>query len=787
MHSLRFLKRNKGYVIINLIGFAIGLAACLMMISYLKYQSGFDSFHSNKDRIYRGLAVIQLAGKDNTTIHMPGYLADFAVQEVPGVESAIRLNSNLRYEIHCGIKKYTDQKLFYTDPAFFTIFSFRLLQGKPSEVLNAPFSIVLTKQTARKFFGEMDPVGQSLDIGNQLYQVTGVLEDLPENSHITFDLLASLSSLTRPDYNVLDREGFTFPTYFLLKEGVDPSTVLPQLNIVFDKVVKQRYGNAGITGDFSFQPLSEIHTTQLQATDYAITTSKSTLILFTAMAIFILLVGVVNFVNLTTALYERRSKEIGIKKVIGATRTQLFWQTMKETSLLVLGALLIALLFCEIIDGLVEKNWALHLPLFYKNDLISLFLLITGTAVVAFFASAYPNWYLSRMTPGTMLKQESLGRSKRFSVSKILVLIQYGLSVFIICLMFLFSAQLKHVSKADLGFDSKDVIVYEHLTDHILSSYPFLKDKLTDLPFVRNVTASFSIPGKYRIANSVIYKYGGSESDGILININRVQQDYLETYGIKLVQGEDFSKLHQLDSSSFLINEEAAEKLGLVNPIGQELVLRGVKGKIIGVVRNFRTKPLYSDFDKEILTMQTDQFNFLTVRLKPGFTLLDLRTMESAITEIDPGYQPTSFFIEDMYKEFYQREQNQIQLIFSAAIVGIVLSIMGLMSLMVLSLQKQRKEIGIRKVFGANGESVFFLLISRTLIWVALSNLIAWPLAYIVTNNWLERFAYRIRVIDEWPSFIFAGFIVVLLTFLAISIQSISVARMSPSEIIRKG
>jgi putative ABC transport system permease protein len=511
------------------------------------------------------------------------------------------------------------------------------------------------------------------------------------------------------------------------------------------------------------------------------------LVLFTAMAIFILIVGVVNFVNLTTALYERRSREIGIKKVLGATRSQLFWQTMKETSLLVLGALLIALIFCEILDGLVEKNWALHMPLFYKNDGFSVFLLFIGTGVVVFLASAYPNWYLSQMNPGTILKQESLSRSKRFSVSKILVLIQYGLSVFIICLMFLFTAQLKHVSKADLGFDANEIIVYENLTDHILSSYPFLKDKLTDLPFVENVTASFSIPGKYRIANSVVYKYGGSESEGILINVNRVQQDYLETYGIKLVQGEDFSKLHLLDSSSFLINEEAAEKLGLVNPVGQELVLRGMKGKVIGVVRNFRTKPLYSDFDKEILTMQTDQFNFLTVRLKSDYTAQDLKNMESAFTRIDPGYQANSFFIEDMYNDFYRREQNQIQLIFSAAVVGIVLSIMGLMSLMVMSLQKQRKEIGIRKVFGANRESVFLLLISRTILWVALSNLIAWPMAYIVTDNWLERFAYRIRIIDEWPFFILSGFMVVLLTFLAISIQSLSVARMSPSEIIRKG
>lgn len=787
MYSFRFLKRHKGYVIINLIGFATGLAACLMMISYLKYQTEFDSFHLKKDRIYRGRAVIQLAGKENTTIHLPGLLGEAAKLEVPGIESSVRLNSNLRYEILCGDKKYIDQKLYYTDSTFFDVFSFKLASGNPKEALKAPFSVALTKHTARKFFGDSDPVGQTLLINDTPYRVTGILDDLPDNSHISFDLLASLSSLTHSDDNIVEREGFTFPTYFLLKEGINPQTVLPQLNQVFDRIVQQRYGKAGITGDLFLQPLMTIHTTQLQATDYARTTPKSTLILFTAMAVFILLVGVINFINLTTALYEQRSKEIGIKKVLGASRSQLFWQTMQETSVLVVAALLIALLMCELLDRLVESRWALNLPLFYKTDVIWTGWMVVGTVVIIILSSAYPNWYLSRMNPGTILKEESVNRSRKFGLAKMLVLIQYGLAVFIICLMLLFSAQLRYVSKADLGFDLKQVIVYENLTDQVIASYSFLKSKLLQYPSVVSVTASFSIPGKYRIANSVVYKYGGSEASGILINVNRVQHDYLKTYGIQLVQGDDFSKLHLRDSLSFLINQEAVKQLGLENPVGEEIVLRGVKGKVIGVVSNFRTKPLYSDFDKEILTMQSDRFNFLSIRLKPGYGMQDLKNIESVLIGIDPGYQPVSFFVEDMYRGFYQREENQVQLIFSAAIVGIILSIMGLISLMILSLKKQRKEIGIRKVFGASGASVFFLLINRMIKWVILSNLIAWPLAYVVAGNWLNRFAYRIQIIQEWPSFLLAGGLVALLTFLAISIQTYNVSRMSPAEVIQRG
>lgn len=786
MHRFRFLKRNKGYVIINLIGFATGLAACLMMVSYLKYQAGFDSFHSKKDRIYRGLAVIQLGGKENTTIHMPGLLGEAAIKEVPGVESALRLNSNLRYEIFCEDKKYTDQKIFYTDSTFFDIFSFNTTGGNPREMLKAPYSVVLTQEAARKFFGNSDPLNQTIKIDDWPYRITGVLDKIPENSHIKFDLLASLSSFTTPENDIVRREGFAFPTYFLLKEGVDPQVVLPQLNKVFDRIVEQRYGNAGITGDLFFQPLSEIHTTQLQATDYANTTPKSTLVLFTAMAIFILLVAVINFINLTTAVYERRSKEIGIKKALGATRSQLFWQTMEETSTVVITAFIIALVACEFLNGWVEDRWAIHLPMFYKTNFLWAGALIIGVIIITILSSFYPNWYLSRMNTGAILQEESINRSRKFGLAKMLVLIQYGLSVFIICLMFLFSAQLKYVAKADLGFDLKQVIVYENLTDEVINGYSFLKSKIMQLPGVSSVTASFSIPGKYRTSNSVVYKYGSAETSGVLINVNRVQQDYLQTFGIRLAQGEDFSKLHLLDSASYVINQEAADKLGLENPVGEEIVLRGVRGKVIGVVSNFRSKPLYSDYDKEILTMQTDRFNFLSVRLKPGYVPQDLKSIEAVLTDLDPGYQPVSFFEEDMYRGFYQREENQVHLIFSAAIVGIILSIMGLISLMVLSLQKQRKEIGIRKVFGASGTSVFLLLTGRMIKWVLLSNLFAWPLAYFVAGNWLNRFAYRIDLPGQWPLFILAGGLVALLTFLAISLQSLGVSRLSPAEVVQK-
>jgi len=460
---------------------------------------------------------------------------------------------------------------------------------------------------------------------------------------------------------------------------------------------------------------------------------------------------------------------------------------MGETSVLVAVAFFIALVLCELLGIWVSTRWAFHLPLFYKSNLLWAAGLLIGIVVITILSSAYPNWVLSRMNPGTILKQESINRSGKFGVAKVLVLIQYGLSVFIICLMFLFSAQLKYVAKADLGFDPKPVIVFENLTDQVVSSFTFLKSRILEYPMVASVTASTSIPGKNRISNSVVYRFGSSESSGIIINVNRVQHDYLKTYGVELVEGEDFSKLHLRDSLSYLINEDAVRKLGLDNPVGEEIVLKGVQGKVVGVFRNFRTKPLYSDFDKEILVMQGDRFNFLSIRLKPGYGAGDLKNIASIFNEIDPGYQPNSFFMEDMYSGFYQREEGQVRLISSAAIVGIILSVMGLISLMVLSLQKQRKEIGIRKVYGASGGSVFFLLINRMLKWVIYSNLIAWPLAYFVAGKWLDRFAYRIQVLEQWPLFFLAGVIVALLTFFAISIQSFNVSRMSPAEVIRKG
>jgi hypothetical protein len=264
----------------------------------------------------------------------------------------------------------------------------------------------------------------------------------------------------------------------------------------------------------------------------------------------------------------------------------------------------------------------------------------------------------------------------------------------------------------------------------------------------------------------VVYRAGGSEDSGVLINVNRVQHDYIKTYGIHLSQGEDFSTLHTLDSSGFLINEEAARQLNLEDPVGAELVLRGTRGKVLGVVSNYRTRPLYSAYDKEIITMQTSQFNFLSIRLREG-------SRDQARREIDRV-------------DFYRREQNQVRLIFGGSLVGIILSVMGLIGLMVLTLQKQRKEIGIRKVFGASGTLVFFLLINRMIRWVLLSNLLAWPMAVLAAGGWLNRFAYRIDILKQWPLFLLAGGIVALITFLAISIQSLQASRFSPAGMFRK-
>ncbi|NOQ28209.1 MAG: FtsX-like permease family protein [Bacteroidales bacterium] len=781
--AFRNIFRNKKYFLINVLGFSFGITTCLLIFTYIYQEAfGFDNEIGDKHRIYRVISTSVIEDKESV---YPFTLGDFgaeALEKINGIEKMFRVHTYSNIELKYETYKSSALLIQYVDSTFFEVLDFPLSVGDSKNALKTPFSAVLSKETALKIFGDKDPYFKIVKIDGKDYTIKGIVDTDKFKSHFEFDVLTSMSSLIRPDYNIIESEGIHFPTYIKLYEGVNVENVNVQLNKLIDNIVKEKFSEYGIDLNTYLQPLNKIHLYSDFNPDYAITTNIKYISLFTILAIFILLIAIINFINLSIALYNKRTKEVGIRKVNGARRTDLITQFVTESVLITFIAFIFSLIFVEILSNPFRNLMQSDIQLiYYKNPLV-LILLFVAIIFIGFLSGIYPAFNLSGLKTISTLK--GVRKFKKHNLRKVLVVFQFGISIFMIIVLLLLSSQMKYLKNKDMNFDRSNIIVIKDLTEKVNEDYPIIKNELEQIPGIVKATASVSVPGINRVSNDFIYVKGEDSNSGILFNINNIHFDYTKTYGIKFAQGRDFSEEFNSESTGYIINETAAKKLALKEPVGTIINVREQEGEIIGVVKDFNFRSLHEPISPVLLYMRHNYYNFISFKIS-GEEGLVIEKLKQKFKEIDPDYIFDYFYLDESLKNMYKDEDRTYELFTYAAILAIIISLLGLFALTLFNMQENVKAIGIRKVMGASNKSIVIALLKELTKWVFISNVIAWPVAFYFIKTWLHKFAYSIDIYEYWWCFIVATAVTLIISIIVVINQSLKAANTNPVDSLK--
>ncbi len=783
----RLIKKNLGHTLVNIIGLGLGFSAAILMLIYVHHQLSFDRFHENSDRIYR--FVIEGSMADGKTISGAITVADIGptvTEEIPEADYFTRFYFHGTNEVVIDEKRFTDDRIAWVDSVFFKMFSFPLVHGNPETALLEPNSIVLSRSVAKKYFGETNPIGEVIKVGGSDYQITAMMKDVPANSHLQFDMLASFHTLQTANNNVVANQGISFATYLMTRPDASFDDFAPKIVNSADTYINNIFNEHGIHISHALQPLSRAYL----YSDFHFDNSGKTgdirnVYIFSFLAFIVILVAVFNFVNLVTAQSEKRAREIGMRKVMGAVRKNLIVQFIGESLIITFLAFIFSLLLNELFIGsfsaLLDENLSL---LYYQNPLM-LFGILGFVSAVGIVAGLYPALYLSHHEPVNVLKGGVMKTAGNNNLRKVLVVLQFTVSVFLISSVLLLNRQVQYMKHKDLGFDREHVISIRNFTPAIRSAYRSLKAELLQHPDIMSVTASQSVPGENRsLQNS--FRQGDDPSTAVMMYENRVQSDFLKTFGMRIEEGRDFDPEMRTDTASFILNRAAVRKLDLENPIGAKINVWQQRGTVIGVVSDYNFMSLRNEIDPLAITIYTDWFNRISIRVTPGSTNETLQYARKVFESADSNYVFDYFFVDERFAEMYRKEERTNKLIKYASILAIIISFMGLYALTSFTVMKRVKEIAIRKTLGASVPKIMGLLFSELFRWLLIGNLIAWPLAFYTVTRWQENFAFRINIIDYWYYFVLAGLLAALAGVLASMIQMMSAARTNPAVCLKQ-
>jgi putative ABC transport system permease protein len=788
--ATRTLTKNLGYTSINVIGLAIGLAGCLLVTLYVRFETSFENFHANKESLYRYIPRGERDGHVYMQTMLPAGFAPLIGDNFREVEMYSRFTSLDERPLITADEKVLDAKtLALADADFFKMFSFHLISGSPETVLTRPFTIAIAQSVADKYFPAGDAVGKTLRYDNAYdFEITGVFSDVPANAHMQFTYVTTFESSAKivedrykwPAEKFLnDLTASNYSTYFYIPHSTDMKDLAMRINQKFDQARGELF-NAEVMGDW-LQPLTEIHFTKGIRGDTA-SGDKDYIYIFSAVALLILTIACFNFMNLSTARAIKRSKEVGLRKVMGAFRHQLIKQFLGETLIMVSIALVLGIVLLELMvpmfNALIGQQ--LRVEYFSRNSFLWVFLL-AGLAT-GILAGSYPAFYLSSFNPANVLKGET-GRGGNAGLRKILTVIQFGVAIFLMIATFIVYTQMNYVRSTDLGFNPESIIYFSPPTELWNKKEAFRKNLLNHSG-IKSATFSNGTPGME--SSNWRYDLPTASIKNQSINTMIIDFDFLKTYELEIVQGRDISSAYSTDSTEgYLVNETAVKELMVDNPIGTTIqALDGhAPGKIVGVVKDFHYRSLHRKIDP--LVLRHDQGNMwcMSVKLNAGDLKGNLAVVENEWKKIAPQYPFTYDFVDDTIAQQYKADQNTGVLLTSFSILAIVIACLGLLGLTAFMTEQRKKEIGVRKVLGASVMSVVVLLSKDFSKLVIIAFIIVLPLAWYADNAWLSDFEYRIKV----SPFIFlgAGLLILVLAFLSIAYQSIKAAVVNPSDTLR--
>ncbi len=781
----RFLLKNRIHTAINIIGLGMAFSVSVMMMIFVYHQLSFDNFHEHSGRIYRLTLTGSMAdGKVLSAALTSGEVAYHIAEEVPGVEEVCRVHDWGIAEVIVDDIRFTNDKVLWVDSSFFRMFTFDWLEGNQETALSEPYGVVITKSTAEKYFTGSSPFGQTIRIRGIDYRVTGLMPDPPANSHLRFDMLATFHTLERPGTNIVERSGISFPTYVMISNGADLEQFTERTTSVADHYLNMRYEPFGIAGTHALQPLSRVYLHSDFNFDSAVRGDIRHVYVFAFLALAVIVIAVFNFVNLVTAQSEKRLREIGMRKVMGAFRKDLVLQFIGESVMIAFVAFVLSLALNELLIKEISSFLDVSLRLEYWYNpvmLTSILLLVLFTGIVA---GLYPALHLSGFQPIVVLKGLTRDSFSSLFVRKILVILQFGTSVFLITTVLLLNRQVHYMQHKDLGFEREHVISVRGLTQGIRNAYPVLREELMQHPGIVQVSASQDVPGENMSFQNCRRSSDPPEAS-IMIYENRIQHGYLETFGMHIVEGRAFDPEMRTDSAAFILNETAVRKLGLESPIGEEIVIWQNVGRVIGVVADFNFQSLHNEIDPFAFTMHDSWITRINIRFRPQNLQETMSWIKERMEQADPNYTFEYFFVDELFAGMYRHEENLNRLTLAAAIIAIIISFMGLYALSSFSIQKRVREIGIRRTLGASLPQVLGLLFREMWKWILVGCLLAWPVAAFVMMRWQQNFAFRINIWDYWYLFVAAGLLAATVGTLATFSQAWAASRMNPADSLR--
>ncbi|MGD8306676.1 MAG: ABC transporter permease [Ignavibacteria bacterium] len=775
--AFRIFRKQKLFSLINIFGLALGMACTILILLWVQDELNFDKFNKNADNIYRVVEIQHYSGGEIFPVAVtPGPLARALDETYPEIVHSTRFTyggRNLRY----GDKNFRELVAF-ADPEFLKIFSYPLVIGNSADGLDDLHSILLTEKSAEKYFGKENPLGKTIIINDSLnLKVTGVLKDIPANSHLRFDFLVNFEFLKILGRELEEWSSNSFYTYVLLQQNAN---VLDVDQKIKDEIKKY---NEGSVTDLELQPLLNIHlySAGKYTADIGGLGNIEYVHIFSLIAFIVLFIACINFMNLSTARATKRAREVGLRKVIGADRWYIIKQFYSESILFAFLALLIAMvisfLLLNAFNDLTSKE--MSISSLGSSTFIGLIVLTIFTGIVS---GSYPAIYLSSFLPVKVIKSDSVIHGGGSLFRKILVVTQFSLSLILIIGTLVISSQLDYIRNKNLGFNRENIVVLS--TDKsILNNIETFKNELKQNPKIISVAAASSGPTYVGNSTSGIDWDGKNEDEVVLMHFVATDHDFINAFNMQMVEGRFYSDDYGSDSSSVVINEEAAKIMGMNEPVGKTLTMWGDKLNIIGVVKNFNFKPLDTKIEPLVLRLNNEFLFSMFVRVRPGDLPGTLGHIENVYKEFTASAPFDYHFLDEDFDNLY-RSESRMQSIFSYfAILAIIISCLGLFGLASYIAERRAKEIGIRKVLGASISGVTILLSKEFINWVLLANIIAWPVAYYLMNNWLQDFVYRINL-TLWP-FLISGLLALLIAIATVSFQSIKAAIANPVDSLR--
>jgi len=805
--AIRILIRHKAYSLINISGLAIGLASAVLILLYVQDELGYDKFHENYDQIYRvGLHSFK-EGNERIVAVTDVPLAQTLVQDFPEVTSSTRLFTFVGEPIvSYKENSFLEDRFFYADSSFFSVFKTRFLSGDPATALTRPNTIVITDEMAEKYFGSEEPLGKNIDITVESmfdrftkteFEVTGVVKKYPENSHLKFNFLGSMESM---DYiNRISWMNYMVYTYLHLNEGYSPDMLEAKFPEMLMKYVgpkwEQAFGttmeesfNRGVKYGYFLQGISDIHLGQEIEMELEPGGNVASIYIFSIIAMFLIIIASINFMNLTTAQSSTRAREVAIRKVVGSTRSKLITQFLTESLLLSFVALLIGVILVGFVlppfNALAGKE--LSFDLVHNRGLIPA-LLILGL-IVGLLSGSYPAFFLSSFQPVRILKGKLVSGLKSRYLRGALVIFQFSVAIILFISTIIVSRQMNFIQDKDLGYEKENLVVISRV-EALEAQKEAYKQEFSTFPDIIQSGFTNSLPGRIFATN--IFRPEGTTAESIqTINHWIVDYDLQKTMNMEMTQGRWFSRDFLSDTTGVILNEAAAKLLGMEDPVGKDLLLlSGIGGgeislNIIGVIKDFHYQSIHETIQPLVITFISSQYsNYLVVRIQPENYQRTLNQLKRMWDKFVPE-QPFEYSIlEDDLSTAYSDDLRTGTIFKIFSILAIFISLLGLIGLASYTAVRRTREIGVRKIMGAPVLEIIKMLTREVIIHIGISTLIAWPIGYYFMKSWLQNFAFRVDL--GFLSFLMASMVALLIALLTVGFRAYIAATANPADSLR--